>query len=127
MLTGRAENHLHGVEDLEDTIARLVAYRDAGADVVYAPGLTRLDEIEAVVEAVGVPVNVLALPDGPTVSELESVGVRRVSTGGALARAAYGSLLAGAEELLRDGTARYAERGAPREALQRAFDSRRTL
>ncbi len=62
VLTGRAENHIRGVDDLDDTIERLVAYRDAGADVVYAPGLANLDQIAAVVEAVGIPVNVLALP-----------------------------------------------------------------
>ena len=121
VLTARAENHLHGVDDLDDTIARLMAYRDAGADVVYAPGLADLEQIAAVVEAVGVPVNVLALPHGPSVTELASVGVRRVSTGGSLARAAYGALLAGAQELGEHGTSRYAEHGAPRDALQSAF------
>jgi 2-methylisocitrate lyase-like PEP mutase family enzyme len=121
VLTGRAENHLHGVDDLDDTIARLLAYRDAGADVVYAPGLTDLEQIAAVVEAVGVPVNVLALPSGPSVSELASAGVRRVSTGGALARAAYGTLLAAAQELQEAGTSRYSERGAPRDVIQSAF------
>jgi 2-methylisocitrate lyase-like PEP mutase family enzyme len=121
VLTARAENHLHGVDDLDDTIARLLAYRDAGADVVYAPGLTDLEQIAAVVEAVGVPVNVLALPSGPSVSELASVGVRRVSTGGALARAAYGTLLAAAQELLEHGTSHYSARGAPRDELQAAF------
>jgi 2-methylisocitrate lyase-like PEP mutase family enzyme len=121
VLTARAENHLHGVDDLDDTIARLEAYRDAGADVVYAPGLADLEQIASVVEAVGVPVNVLALPHGPSVAELASVGVRRVSTGGALARAAYGALLAAAQELQEQGTSRYAEQGAPRDALQSAF------
>ena len=123
VLTARAENHLHGVDDLDDTIARLVTYRDAGADVVYAPGLADLEQIAAVVEAVGVPVNVLALPNGPSVRELESVGVRRVSTGGALARAAYAALLTAAQELQEQGTSRYAEQGAPRDALQSAFAS----
>ena len=70
VLTARAENHINGVDDLDDTIARLVAYRDAGADVVYAPGLRDIGRIAAVAEAVGVPVNVLALPGGPTVAEL---------------------------------------------------------
>jgi 2-methylisocitrate lyase-like PEP mutase family enzyme len=121
VLTARAENHLHGVDDFDDTIARLQAYRDAGADVVYAPGLADLEQIAAVVEAVGVPVNVLALPHGPSVEELASVGVRRVSTGGALARYAYGALLAAAQELEEQGTSRYAEQGAPRDALQSAF------
>jgi 2-methylisocitrate lyase-like PEP mutase family enzyme len=123
VLTARAENHIRGVDDLDDTIARLVAYRDAGADVVYAPGLVALDQIEAVVDAVGVPVNVLALPSSPTVAELASVGVRRVSTGGALARAAYGAMLAGAHELLREGTSSYAERGLSNDALAAAFES----
>jgi len=121
VLTGRAENHIRGVHDLDDTIARLIAYRDAGADVVYAPGLSDLDQIAAVVEAVGVPSNVLALPHGPTVSDLASVGVRRVSTGGALARSAYGALLAGARELLADGTSSYAADGPSGGALEAAF------
>jgi 2-methylisocitrate lyase-like PEP mutase family enzyme len=121
VLTARAENHLHGVDDLDDTIARLLAYREAGADVVYAPGLADLEQIASVVEAVGVPVNVLALPHGPSVAELGSVGVRRVSTGGALARAAYGALLAAAQELHEHGTSRYAERGAMRDTLDSAF------
>ena len=121
MLTARAENHLYEAGDLDDTIARLIAYRDAGADVVYAPGLADVDRIAALVEAVGVPVNVLALPSGPSISELASVGARRVSTGGALARSAYGALLSAAQELLELGTSRYAEHSASRDALQSAF------
>lgn len=121
VLTGRAENHIRGVDDLDDTIARLAAYRDAGADCVYAPGLRELDAIRAVVEAVGVPVNVLALPGGPSVAELEGVGVRRVSTGGALAGAAYGALVAAAEELRTSGTSLYAERNVPRATLESAL------
>jgi 2-methylisocitrate lyase-like PEP mutase family enzyme len=121
VLTARAENHLHGVDDLDDTIARLLAYRDAGADVVYAPGLADLDSIARVVEEVGVPVNVLALPNGPSVSELGTAGVRRVSTGSALARSAYGALLTGAAELRDGGTSRYSESGAPADALRMAF------
>jgi 2-methylisocitrate lyase-like PEP mutase family enzyme len=121
VLTGRAENHIRGVVDLEDTIARLIAYRDAGADVLYAPGLSDVEQIEAVVKAVAAPVNVLALPNGPTVAELASVGVRRVSTGSALARFAYGALIEGARELLAEGTSRYAESGVTQEALKTAF------
>ncbi len=124
VLTGRCENHIRGVDDVDDTIARLIAYRDAGADCVYAPGLSTLDQITAVIEAVSVPVNVLALPSGPTVAELASVGVRRVSTGGALARGAYGALLAGAQELLSEGTSRYAAGAASSAALESAFDPR---
>lgn len=121
VLTGRAENHIRGVDDLDDTIARLIAYRDAGADVVYAPGLTRLADIAQVVTEVGIPVNVLALPAGPSLRELESIGVRRVSTGSLLAGAAYGALLAGARELQEEGTSRYGEGGPSREALEAAF------
>jgi 2-methylisocitrate lyase-like PEP mutase family enzyme len=121
VLTGRAENHIRGVDDLEDTIARLTAYRDAGADVVYAPGLADLDQIAAVVKAVGIPVNVLALPGGPTVAELAAVGVRRVSTGSSLAASAYGALMAGVGELLTEGTSRYAESRVAQETLSLAF------
>ena len=125
VLTGRAENHIRGVDDLDDTIARLTAYREAGADAVYAPGLTDLGQIEAVVQAVGVPVNVLALPTGPRLPELASVGVRRISTGSLLARAAYGALVAGARELLDSGTSSYAAGGVPSETLTTAFESGR--
>jgi 2-methylisocitrate lyase-like PEP mutase family enzyme len=100
VLTARAENQLYGLGDLDDTIARLRAYRDAGAEVVYAPGLTSLDDISRLVEAVGVPVNVLALPAAPSIPELASVGVRRISTGGALARVAYVAAREAARELL---------------------------
>jgi len=118
VITGRAENHVHGINDLEDTITRLTAYRDAGADTVYAPGLRDLGQIAAVVEAVGVPVNALALPKGPTIAELASVGVRRVSTGSWLAATAYGALVTGARELAEAGTSGYAESGVPREVLR---------
>jgi 2-methylisocitrate lyase-like PEP mutase family enzyme len=123
VLTGRAENHIRGVDDLDDTIARLIAYRDAGADVVYAPGLTDLEQIARVVEAVQVPLNVLALPAGPSLGELASAGVRRISTGSLLAGVAYGALLEGARELREEGTSHYAEGGTWRDALKAAFDS----
>jgi len=122
VLTARAENHIHGVEDLDDTIARLLAYRDAGADVAYAPGLGTVGQVTAVVRAVGIPVNVLALPGGPTIAELAAAGVRRVSTGGSLARAAYGALLAGARELREDGTSRYLAGAISNDALKAAFE-----
>lgn len=120
VLTGRCENHLHGVDDLDDTIARLIAYRDAGADCLYAPGLTDLEQIRRVVEAVAAPVNVLALPGGPATAELESAGVRRVSTGSSLALAAYGALMGGATELLEAGTSTYLE-GVSSQALKSAL------
>lgn len=121
VLTGRCENQIRGVDDLDDTIARLVAYRDAGADVVYAPGLARLGQISAVIEAVGVPVNVLALASGPSIAELASAGVRRVSTGGALARAAYGAMLDAAHELRGGGTSTYAARAPSSDTLEAAL------
>jgi 2-methylisocitrate lyase-like PEP mutase family enzyme len=108
VLTARAENHLYGVTDLDDTIARLTAYRDAGAECVYAPGLIDLESITRVVTEIGVAVNVLALRNGPSVAALGEVGVRRVSTGGSLAFAAYGALAAAARELLDQGTSSYA-------------------
>ena len=96
VLTARAENHLYGLDDLDDTITRLRAYRDAGADVLYAPGLVAADEIKRVVDEVGAPINVLAMRRTPPVPALAALGVRRVSTGGGLARAAYGALVAAA-------------------------------
>ncbi len=104
VITARAENHLYGANDLDDTIARLLAYRDAGADVLYAPGLTDLADIERVVREVGAPVNVLTVPGGPAIAELSRAGVRRVSTGGALAWVAYGALVTAGRELLEQGT-----------------------
>jgi len=107
VLTGRAENFLHGRPDLADTIARLQAYQEAGADVLYAPGLTSLDDIASVVTSVDRPVNVLALPQGPTVAELAGAGVRRISVGGAFAFAAYGAMIEAARELQEQGTYGY--------------------
>ena len=121
VLTARAENHIRGVDDIDDTIARLIAYRDAGADAVYAPGLRDLGQISRVVEEVGIPVNVLALRGVPPVAELESVGVRRVSTGGGLAAAAFAALLAGAGELRDSGVTSYAGGAALDEAFRAAF------
>lgn len=121
VLTARCENFLHERPDLDETIARLVSYRDAGAHCVYAPGLRDLGDIRRVVGEVGVPVNVLLLPNGPSTSELDSVGVRRVSTGGALAAAAYGTLLAAGRELLERGTSTYASARATAEEYRAAF------
>ena len=121
VLTARAENHLHGVNDLDDTIARLVAYRAVGADCLYAPGITDPDQIATVVEAVEAPVNVLALPGAPSVPELAALGVRRVSTGSLLARTAYGAMLAGARELLSAGTSEYAAVGITPDERAAAF------
>jgi 2-methylisocitrate lyase-like PEP mutase family enzyme len=121
VLTGRAENHLYGIADLDDTIARLTAYRDAGAACLYAPGLRDLDDIALVVREVDAAVNVLALRDGPTVAQLAEVGVRRVSTGGSLAWAAYGALVEAATELRDTGTSAYLDRALPRPLRDAAF------
>ena len=103
-LTARAENHIRGNPDLDDTIARLQSYQEAGADVLYAPGLSDLDDIRRVVSAVDRPVNVLALPNAPSVAELGSVGVKRISVGGAFMYVAFGALAEAARELLEQGT-----------------------
>jgi uncharacterized protein (TIGR03085 family) len=121
VLTARAENYLHGRPDLADTIARLQAYQAAGADVLYAPGLTSLADIRQVVAALDSPVNVLAVADAPPVSELAEADVSRVSVGGAFAFAALGALVDAATELRDKGTYGYlANSKTGREAIQRA-------
>jgi 2-methylisocitrate lyase-like PEP mutase family enzyme len=97
-LTARAENHIRGNPDLDDTIARLRAFEGAGADVLYAPGLGDGDQIRAVCEAVSKPVNVLAHP-GLSMSEIVAAGARRVSVGGALAFVAVDAMAAAAREI----------------------------
>lgn len=109
VLTARAENHLYGIDDVDDTVTRLRGYRDAGADVAYAPGLTNLASIQRVVEDVNCPVNVLLRPGGPTITELTSAGVRRASTGGDLAFVAYSAMVDAAQQLVRDGDPRALE------------------
>lgn len=104
VLTARAENHIRGVDDLEDTIRRLVAYEAAGADVLYAPGLTRIEDIRRVLAALERPLNVLALPGAPSVAELAEAGVARISVGGAFSHVAFGALAGAARELLGPGT-----------------------
>ena len=107
-LTARAENFLHGRADFADTLRRLQAYAAAGADVLYAPGLTGMDQIAAVV-AIGKPVNVLVSNGNAhlTVADLSAAGVARISVGGALARAALGGLITAAEEIREQGTFTY--------------------
>jgi 2-methylisocitrate lyase-like PEP mutase family enzyme len=109
MLTARAENLIHGRPDLKDTIRRLEAYADAGADVLYAPGLKTREEIDAVVRAVAPrPVNFLMGPGNFSLDDLASLGVKRVSLGSTLARVAYGSFLRAAEEIRQKGTFTFA-------------------
>lgn len=99
VVTARAENMLYGAGDLDDTVHRLLAYARAGADCVYAPGLTELNDIARVVDSVDVAVNVLVRPTGPPVVVLADLGVRRVSVGGRLAHVAYGAMEAEAAKL----------------------------
>jgi len=103
VLTARAENHLRGHDDLDDTIARLSAYRVAGADVLYAPAPTDISAISRIVQEVGGPVNVLLIPGGPSRDELQATGVRRLSVGNSLARIAYGAMYEAARHLLDAG------------------------
>jgi 2-methylisocitrate lyase-like PEP mutase family enzyme len=121
VLTARAEGHLRGRDDLDDTVARLIAFRAAGADVVYAPGLVQLTDITRVVTEAGAPVNVLLFPGGPTRDELAGVGVRRLSVGGAFTRIAYGALVNAAETLKATGVLGPLSPYLPRDLAERAF------
>ena len=122
VLTAGAENYLHGKPDLADTIARLQAYQEAGADVLYAPGLTRIEDIATLVAAVDRPVNVLALPGVPPVAELAAAGVSRVSVGGAFAFAALSALVDAATELRDNGSYGFhTQTAAGRNAAKAAF------
>jgi 2-methylisocitrate lyase-like PEP mutase family enzyme len=98
MLTARAENHIRGNPNLEDTIRRLLAFEEAGADVLYAPGLRAPEEIRAVCDAVSKPVNVLALP-GLSLTEIVAAGARRVSVGGSLTWVAVKAMADAAEAM----------------------------
>jgi 2-methylisocitrate lyase-like PEP mutase family enzyme len=117
-LTARAENYLHGRQDLKDTIKRLQAYQEAGADVLYAPGLATRDDIAAVVSSVDRPLNVVMGLQGVQLSlaELSAMGVKRVSVGSSLSRAALGAFLCAAREMRESGTFTYAaEAVSPKE------------
>jgi 2-methylisocitrate lyase-like PEP mutase family enzyme len=102
MLTARAENHIRGNPDLTDTVARLKAYEEAGANVLYAPGLRSAEEIRAVCQAVSKPVNVLALPE-LSLAEIVTAGAQRVSVGGALTWVALAAMADAAEAIREDG------------------------
>jgi 2-methylisocitrate lyase-like PEP mutase family enzyme len=120
VLTARAENYLHGRPDLAETIARLQAFQVAGADVLYAPGLSRVEDIRDLVSSVDLPVNVLALPGGPGVAGLAELGVRRISVGGAFAYAAMAGLVDAGREFIESGTLGFWERAAVGGAAARA-------
>ncbi|HSM39607.1 MAG TPA: isocitrate lyase/phosphoenolpyruvate mutase family protein [Afifellaceae bacterium] len=115
LLTARAENHIYGRPDLDDTIRRLQAFEKAGADVLYAPGLPSLDAIRTVCASLTKPVNVLMGLSGPTwsVAELEEAGAGRISVGGSFARAALGAFVRAAKEVKDHGTFGYAADAIP--------------
>lgn len=122
-LTARSENFLWGRPDLADTIARLQAFQEAGADVLYAPGLRTREDIAAVVRSVDRPVNVLMGLQGVqlSVDDLSAVGVRRISVGSALCRAAFGAVLRAAREMKETGTFRWATDAASPQELTEIF------
>jgi 2-methylisocitrate lyase-like PEP mutase family enzyme len=121
LLTARAENFLHGRPDLDDTIRRLQSFSEAGADVLYAPGLSSLEAIRAVCASVSKPVNVVMGLIGVTfsVEELAAVGVKRISVGGSFARAAMGALVRAAREVKERGTFAYAADALPSAEVKR--------
>ncbi|MDN2579588.1 isocitrate lyase/phosphoenolpyruvate mutase family protein [Aquibium sp. ELW1220] len=122
VLTARAENFLHGRPDLDDTIRRLQAFEKAGANVLYAPGLSTMDQVKTVCSAVTKPVNVLAIA-GFTVPALAEAGVSRVSLGSKLTTAAFGAVEAAAREMLDNGTFDYARKGYSFAKLQALFSA----
>lgn len=126
MLTARCENYLVGRTDLKDTIARLQAYQEAGADVLYAPGLRTKEDIAAVVSSVDRPVNILMGLQGVhfDLAQLSEIGVKRVSVGSALSRAALGEFLRAAREMKEHGTFTFADEAVPYRNLSEMFAGR---
>jgi len=123
-LTARAENYLFGRPDLKDTIRRLQAYQEAGADVLYAPGLTSKDEIAAVVSSVDRPLNVVMGLQGVQLSlaALSEIGVKRVSVGSALTRSALGAFLRAGKEMREHGTFTFADEAVSYEDISAMFE-----
>ncbi|HJW52670.1 MAG TPA: isocitrate lyase/phosphoenolpyruvate mutase family protein [Burkholderiaceae bacterium] len=123
-LTARAENYLFGRPDLKDTIRRLQAYQEAGADVLYAPGLTSKDEIAAVVSSVDRPLNVVMGLQGVQLSlaALSEMGVKRVSVGSALTRAALGAFLRAGKEMREHGTFTFADEAVSYQDISAMFE-----
>jgi 2-methylisocitrate lyase-like PEP mutase family enzyme len=126
VLTARAENFLHGRPDLEDTIRRLQAFEKAGAEVLYAPGLTKLEQIRTVCASVSRPVNVvMGLVGGSfSVQQLAEAGVKRISLGSSLARAALGALTRAAREIRENGTFSFAAEAIPFAEIDRQMRSK---
>ena len=126
-LTARAENHLYGRPDIRDTIRRLQAYQEAGADVLFAPGIKSKEDIRLIIGAIDRPLNVLAGLPGMqlAVADLQELGVTRISLGGTLARAAYGALFRAVSEIQTKGTFGFAAEAAPRHELEAIFSANR--
>ena len=121
-LTARAENFIVGRPDLADVIARLQAYQEAGADVLFVPGLAREEDIRAVVRSIDRPLNLIAPSTPYSLAELAAMGVKRLSVGGALTRLAYGALLEAAQEMSERGTFTFAKRAPPTSRFHSVFD-----
>jgi 2-methylisocitrate lyase-like PEP mutase family enzyme len=124
MLTARAENLIYGRPDMNDTIKRLVAFADAGADVLFAPGLKTEKEIKTVVNAVSpIPVNVVMGLAGSnmTLQQLQDIGVKRVSLGSSLIRSAYGAFIRASKEILQSGTFNYSEQAISYNEINKIF------
>lgn len=123
VLTARSEGFVSGLPDLGETIRRLIAFAEAGADCVFAPGIREESAIRSIVTAVApTPVNVLVSSDFTTVARMAEIGVRRISVGGALARAAWGAFLRAATEIANDGTFSELTRGVPSAEFNRRFE-----
>jgi 2-methylisocitrate lyase-like PEP mutase family enzyme len=122
VLTARAENMIHGIDDLADSIARAQAFQEAGADVIFVTGIRTVEQARAVVSSVDLPVNVLVIGGSPSVGELAGAGVARISVGGSLMYAAYAAVVEAATELREQGTYGYWESiAAHRDAIRGAF------
>ena len=126
MLTARAENYLVGKPDLKDTIERLQMYQEAGANVLYAPGLTSRDDIATLVRSVDRPVNILMAIKGInlTVADLSAMGVKRISLGSALARCALGAFLRAAQEMKNQGTFGFVDDAADSRMINSIYSER---
>lgn len=125
MLTARAENYLYGRADVKDTIRRLQAYQEAGADVLYAPGIRSKEDIRAILGSIDLPLNVIMGFQGVqlTVAELRELGVTRISLGASLARAAYGALMRAGKEILSEGTFGYADEAISGKEINTIFST----
>ena len=120
LLTARSENFVHGHEDINDTVKRLQAYQEAGADVLYAPNLRNYHDIGSVLQSIDKPLNVMA-DSKFTVSELEKIGVKRISLGSLLIREALGEFIRSAKEIKEKGTSKFANSAVPFGKLMEVF------